>query len=93
MKQQSQQMDSDLLTLEFRYCDTHLCECYSIRSEDVFRRRSSDLNCLFVLGWFARPVDKRGEKKNDLMQEFLDEIHAGNIKQHLRYTHISTHTL
>ncbi|MCI4385582.1 hypothetical protein PGIGA_G00052080, partial [Pangasianodon gigas] len=39
----------------------------------------------FIIGWFARPADTQHEKpKHDFLQEFLDEIHAGNIKQHLR---------
>ncbi|GAA6078177.1 N-acetylated-alpha-linked acidic dipeptidase 2 [Tachysurus ichikawai] len=35
-------------------------------------------------GWFARPVDKPNGEKSDFLQEFLAEVHAGNIKEYLR---------
>ncbi|MCJ8739807.1 hypothetical protein PDJAM_G00051380 [Pangasius djambal] len=39
----------------------------------------------FIIGWFARPADVQHEKpKPDFLREFLDEIHAGHIRQHLR---------
>lgn len=39
----------------------------------------------FIIGWFARPADTQHEKRTrDFLQEFLEEIRAGNIKQHLR---------
>ncbi|KAF5898585.1 putative N-acetylated-alpha-linked acidic dipeptidase, partial [Clarias magur] len=40
----------------------------------------------FIIGWFARPADTHHEKSQgrDFLREFMDEIHAGNIKEHLR---------
>ncbi|KAM9469188.1 N-acetylated-alpha-linked acidic dipeptidase 2 [Clarias gariepinus] len=40
----------------------------------------------FIIGWFARPADTHHEKSQvrDFLHEFMDEIHAGNIKEHLR---------
>ncbi|XP_026994620.2 N-acetylated-alpha-linked acidic dipeptidase 2 [Tachysurus fulvidraco] len=38
----------------------------------------------FIIGWFARPVDKPDGEKKDFLQEFLAEIHAGKIKEYLR---------
>uniref|UniRef100_A0A8B9LP44 glutamate carboxypeptidase II n=1 Tax=Astyanax mexicanus TaxID=7994 RepID=A0A8B9LP44_ASTMX len=37
----------------------------------------------FIIGWFARPGPQHHEKP-DYLQNFLKEIHADNIKQHLR---------
>ncbi|XP_072528216.1 N-acetylated-alpha-linked acidic dipeptidase 2 [Salminus brasiliensis] len=37
----------------------------------------------FIIGWFARPGPQHHEKP-DYLHQFLQEIHADNIKQHLR---------
>lgn len=56
-------------------------------------QKSSNLNCVFILGSFVRSAGTQDEKPtHDFLPEFLDEIHAGNIKQYLRYTHTYIHT-
>lgn len=41
----------------------------------------------FIIGWFAKPTQPRSEHQKDssqYMKEFLDEMKAENIRQHLR---------
>jgi len=63
----------------------------SSSSKPMNREYVSDLvwcnRCVFliILGWFARPTTvNHGHASKSFLRDFLDEMKAENIKQHLR---------
>lgn len=73
----------------------YICTCVHMWAMEWGRLNQSRtvIFFFFFLGWFARPADTRHEKPaHDFLRDFLDEIRADNIRQHLRYTFASAHT-